>query len=87
MVGNTRMMNHYTMFPYKLNFVGLKLITPTQIDLVLTTHTRTLPHVQYFPQGTLRVACVALERHLTQTHVRTCTTHAHCSAECVCAYS
>ena len=55
MVGNTRMMNHYTIFPYKLDFVGLKLITPTQIDLVLTTHTRTLPHVQYFPQDTLEV--------------------------------
>ena len=55
MVGNTKMMNHYTIFPYKLDFVGLKLITPTQIDLVLTTHTRTLPHVQYFPQDTLEV--------------------------------
>jgi len=55
MVGNTKMMNHYTIIPYKLDFVGLKLITPTQIDLVLTTHTRTLPHVQYFPQDTLEV--------------------------------
>ena len=55
MAGNTKMMNHYTIIPYKLDFVGLKLIIPTQIDLVLTTHTRTLPHVQYFPQGTLEV--------------------------------